>query len=264
MGKPRIFWPRWPEIALGTARSVYDPAPLRALLERLVDFDRLNSGELRLTIVATDVESGEAMVFDNRAGCRIRTDHLIASCGLMPEFPAVEIEGRLAGDGAFVANAPIGFALEGDDLEHDLTCILVDAFSSGGRRPATIEQAAGRSEELLFGNQTRKALKSLAREHGLRKSIRALESRLAAARGAADDGAPPARAPANGNATVRIVHLSHRPAPDESGHGRPFDFSRHALFERWDAGYRDMQEGLRLYGAGGAATSNGVSLSIWR
>lgn len=38
---------------------------MRARLADLVDFDRLNGGEIRLSIAATDVESGEPVIFDS-------------------------------------------------------------------------------------------------------------------------------------------------------------------------------------------------------
>ena len=36
--------------------ALYDLTPLRRTLERLVDFDRLNAGEVRFTVAAVDIE----------------------------------------------------------------------------------------------------------------------------------------------------------------------------------------------------------------
>ncbi len=57
-GRAGAFRPRTPEMMLRDVTSLYDLAPLRARLEDLIDFERLNSGELRVSVVATDVETG--------------------------------------------------------------------------------------------------------------------------------------------------------------------------------------------------------------
>jgi hypothetical protein len=68
-GVPGFFVPRIPPAFLapdGTsaALSVYDTSPLRATLEELVDFDRINSSErLRLSVGAVNVHSGNSNLF---------------------------------------------------------------------------------------------------------------------------------------------------------------------------------------------------------
>ena len=58
-GAPNFFVPRmppptvWPPAGPDKA-SYYDNAPLRATLERLVDFDRINGGEIRFSVGAVD------------------------------------------------------------------------------------------------------------------------------------------------------------------------------------------------------------------
>jgi NTE family protein len=66
-------------------RSFYDLAPTRERLTQLIDFDRLNGGEVRLTIAATDLENGDAVLFDSQRD-RIMLDHVLASCGFLPEL----------------------------------------------------------------------------------------------------------------------------------------------------------------------------------
>jgi NTE family protein len=58
---------------------------MKERLARLVDFGHLNSGETRTCIVATDIETGEPVIFDSRKQ-PIEMDHLLASCGFLPEF----------------------------------------------------------------------------------------------------------------------------------------------------------------------------------
>jgi NTE family protein len=71
---------------------------MRDRLKALVDFGRLNSGEMQVTVVATDIESGEPVLFDS-SRTSIEIDHLLASCGFLPEFAPKELNGRLIGDG---------------------------------------------------------------------------------------------------------------------------------------------------------------------
>ncbi len=46
------------------ATSWYDTSPLRSTLERLVDFDRINAGEMRFSVGAVNIRSGNFVYFD--------------------------------------------------------------------------------------------------------------------------------------------------------------------------------------------------------
>src|SRR5215471_9754907 len=62
-GAPNFFVPRlplamaWPAGTPDKA-SYYDTAPLKATLERLVDFDRINAGRMRFSVGAVNVGTG--------------------------------------------------------------------------------------------------------------------------------------------------------------------------------------------------------------
>src|SRR5262245_13197466 len=63
LGQPAFFVPRMPGPWLSatgarTATSYYDTQPLRETLARLVDFDLLNSGAVRFSVGAVNVQSG--------------------------------------------------------------------------------------------------------------------------------------------------------------------------------------------------------------
>lgn len=103
-GVPGHFQPRLP--GLGQMPSLYDLSPLRATLSRLLDFDLLNNGDVRVTMLATDMVSGRAVVIDNTETV-ITVDHVLASSGLAPEFAPVELDDRILGDGGLAANAPV-------------------------------------------------------------------------------------------------------------------------------------------------------------
>src|SRR5262245_11130301 len=69
-GAPNFFTPRMPPPALWPAdtpdkASYYDTAPVKATLERLVDFDRINAGHMRFSVGATNVATGNFAYFDS-------------------------------------------------------------------------------------------------------------------------------------------------------------------------------------------------------
>ena len=198
-----------------TFSSFYDLTPTVDYLRKVVDFDRLNSGEIRLTVAATDLETGDVVLFDSRRD-RIEMDHLLASCGFLPEFAPVEIGGRLLGDGGLAANAPIEPIL--DEVEgSDATVFVVDLFARDGARPTGLESALERKNALLFGNQTYYRL-DIYRRLWLRQN--------------------------RTQPLPTILHLSYRPVAGEAGPEMTFDFSQASSADRWTAGRLDMQEAL--------------------
>src|SRR5262249_17883040 len=87
-GAPNFFVPRvlpppmWP-VGTPAQASYYDSSPLRATLERLVDFDRINSGAMRFSVGAVNVGTGNFAYFDSTTD-RIRAEHVVASGSLPP------------------------------------------------------------------------------------------------------------------------------------------------------------------------------------
>jgi NTE family protein len=243
-GRIGVFQPRIPEMLTGNVTSLYDLAPFRGQLERFIDFDRVNGNDPRVTVVTTDVESGQAVVFDTGRGDRIGPDHLLATCGFLPDFPPVEIDGRLLGDGCLVANAPFEAALLDAEDGADLVCFAVDLYSPEGARPTTLEEAATRRWDLLFGNQSRERLECLEREYRLRSAL----GRMAARLGPEHRKDPELeRISKEGIArTLTLLHLSYRAPIHEAGPEKAFDFSRESLADRWETGFHDMAEAVRI------------------
>src|SRR4029078_4095477 len=120
-----------------------------------VDFGRLNSGEVRFSVATTDIETGELVIFDTSKGDNISIDHILASCGFLPEFAPVDVGGRLLGDGGLSANAPIE-AVAND--ASDKIIFLIHLFARDGERPRSCEDALARKNDILFGNQTMQRL----------------------------------------------------------------------------------------------------------
>jgi NTE family protein len=216
LGAPGHFTPRTWSGPFTSFQSLYDLAPMQRRLARLIDFERLNSGEIRVSIATTDIESGEPVVFDTQAGARISMEHLLASCGYLPEFAPVEIDGRLLGDGGFYANAPVDLLQGGGPGGRASGPIIVaDLFARDGERPASLEGALARRNDLFFGNQTLRPLRMLCHYEKLGP----------------------------------VLYLSYRASDEEAGPEKPFDLSRRSIARRWEAGMRDMQRGLELLAA---------------
>jgi NTE family protein len=240
LGRPGFFRPRLPGLAPEPAPSFYDFRPFRQRLEEFIDFGRLNGGAPRLTVVTTDIETGDAVVFDTGRGDRIAPEHLLATCGFLPDFPPIEIGGRLLGDGGLVANAPVHTVLLGKRT--DLLCFVLDLFARDSRRPRSLEAAAARQWDLILANQTHWNLEACRREYEFRTELGRLAARLPPDLRqdldiAALDGA---------TSTVRVLFLSYHAPPDEAGAERMYDFSRRTLMDRWEVGGLDMAEALRV------------------
>jgi len=244
LGHPRMFRPR---IALGPqigqAPALFDLQPLLERLPGFVDFDRLNGGETRVIVAATDVESGERVVFDTATGTRIGPRHVVASCALLPVFAPFELDGRLLADGGLSSNAPLDLVLDAAG-DRALDCILIELFARAGSRPRTLGAAISRATDLGFGNQTQRILEGRARERQLRLLIGSLAAQLPEAVLARAEVAA-VLADALPAASLTLTRIGYRGGLDEAGPGKLFDFSANTLTDRWAAGGDAMRQALR-------------------
>ncbi len=72
----------WPAETAGSV-SYYDVAPLKNTIERLVDFDCINSNRVRFSVGAVNVGTGNFTYFDNSMH-NITPAHVMASGALPP------------------------------------------------------------------------------------------------------------------------------------------------------------------------------------
>jgi len=240
IGAPGFFHPHLvnPFLApAGTAAaiSVYDTAPLRASLERLVDFDRLNDGSTRLTVGAVNVLTGNSVAFDSTQR-RIGPDHIMASGALPPGFPPVVIDGDPYWDGGLVTNTPLQFVLDEQQRE-DLLVFQIDLFNARGPVPRDLADVEDRIKDIRYSSRTRLNTDMLKRIHDSKKALRALIDRLP--ENLADDPVvKPLRRLAQEYATT-VVQLIYRQKPYEGG-TKDFEFSRQTMLEHWASGLADV------------------------
>src|SRR5438552_1818605 len=117
-GAPDFFLPRFPPPFLnpdGTieSTSLYDTSILKTTLERFVDFDRINQGEIRFSVGAVNVRTGNFIYFENTHQ-DIRPEHIMASGSLPPGFAATEIDGEFYWDGGLISNTPLQWVVDGE------------------------------------------------------------------------------------------------------------------------------------------------------
>jgi NTE family protein len=166
---PEEYWPPLPlvppwlaERLVGRWTNLLDTGPLKETLISRFKFDaeKLASSETALLIAATKVQTGERVLFSNRAVYdhkrdRARTDvyqgitreRILASCSIPLVYPWTEDKetDALYWDGALVANTPLGAALDlmGKDVNVPGEVIIVMMtpwVKSGETDPESIRQ----------------------------------------------------------------------------------------------------------------------------
>jgi NTE family protein len=243
-GAPSFFTPRFPppmpwDVARADAVSYYDVSPLKATLERLVDFDRINAGGTRLSVGAVNVRTGNFVCFDSAAH-RIAPAHILASGSLPPGFPATEIDGEYYWDGGIVSNTPLQWVLDSRP-RRDTLAFQVDLWPAQGELPRNLVDGDVRQKEIRFSSRSRAATDLYKYTQKLRIAFTTLLERLP------DElrGLPEvALLAAEANQKVcNIVHLIYR-AKSYEGTAKDYEFSRRTMEEHWLAGYRDAADSL--------------------
>jgi NTE family protein len=240
-GRPGFFSPHPPMTRLfgATPTSFYDTSGLKSTLERLVDFDRINAREIRFSVAAVNVRTGNFAYFDN-AEMDIRPEHVMASAALPPSFPAVEIDGEFYWDGGLVSNTPLQYVLEYVPRRSRLT-FQVDLFHARGRLPADLEEVGERAKDIRYSSRTRAATDMFRTTHDVRHNINSLWDQLPEA----IRKTPEAKFLYDFGCvtTMDIVELVYRP-PDPQGCSKDYEFSRTTMRTRWAQGLRDARTTL--------------------
>ena len=249
-GVPGFFTPRIPPAPLWPqgspqSQSYYDTAPLKKTLEHLVDFDRINDLQCRLSVGAVSVTTGNFKYFDNfefrKLGKKIGPEHIMASGALPPGFPSVEIEGEHFWDGGIASNTPLDYVLD-EGVNSDLLIFQVDLFSARGPLPISLLEAAEREKDIRFSSRTRMNTDKNKQIHNARKAVRDLIGKLPEHL-QHDPSAEFLREAAKEN-TVTVVHLIYRSKNYESS-SKDYDFSHIGMVEHWSAGERDVHLSMR-------------------
>lgn len=244
VGVPGMYLPRVPPAALlpdghPDALSVYNTTPLRATLERLVDFDRINGREMRFSVGAVNVNTGNSEYFDNEH-MKIGAEHVMASCALPPAFAPVEIDGGHYWDGGVVSNTPLWYVFDESPLLSGLI-VQLDLFSARGDLPQNIDQVMERHKDIMYSSKTRFNTARVAEQDALRQSLQRLLERLPPEFGSDPDVktlADSCRGP-----KIDIVHLINRRYSYTSS-TKDNDFSRATVAQHWETGLEDARRAI--------------------
>ena len=222
------------------ATSFYETKLLKATLEQLVDFDRINSGEMRFSVGAVNVRTGNFVYFDNTTR-EIRPEHVMASGSLPPGFPAIEIEGEHYWDGGLISNTPLQWVVDHGPRQ-DTLAFQVDLWSARGEFPGDLAEVATRQKEIQYSSRTRANTNQFKRMQKLRCALATLLENLPEDRKASEE-AQMLRSVAD-HKVYSIVHLIYRSKHYE-GNSKDYEFSRLTMEEHWRAGYHDAVRTLR-------------------
>jgi NTE family protein len=244
-GVPGFFQPRVPPPFLypngaPEALSYYDVAPLRATLEALVDFDRINADAMRFSVGAVNVRTGNFVYFDNTTH-QIYPEHVIASGSLPPGFPPTEIEGECYWDGGLVSNTPLDWVLESRP-GRDTLAFQIDLWSARGQYPRNLLEADTRQKEIRYSSRTRFATNQFKKKQILRRVAAKLLAKLPKEL----QQTPEAEMLAleADEKVYNLIQLIYRTKLYE-GNSKDYEFSRRTMEEHWRSGYNDAVRTLR-------------------
>ncbi len=245
---PRSAMP-WQYATDSNARiSYYDTTPLIDSLDKLVDFDLINTTKVRLSLGAVEVVSGNFAYFDNHSNSAsqeptvITAHHVAASGALPPGFPPVQIGDKYYWDGGLVSNTPFQWILDERKTTDDICVFQVDLFSASGRMPEDMSDVLAREKEIRFSSRTRFNTDEAKKKEKYKKALaRVLD--LVPAEFRNDKDFLFLNRPEDLGA-VTAVHLIYRRKNYET-HSMDNEFSRLTMEEHWKAGYDDVMNTLK-------------------
>ena len=243
-GAAGFFAPRFPAPWLhppGTveATSIYDTSGLKATLEQLIDFDRINASGMRFSIGAVNVRSGKFVYFDTTTHT-IGPEHIMASGALPPASPPSRSKASIIGTAAWSRTRRCS-----GSSTAILFAILWRSRSICGMRAASCRAPLRRCRPA----KRKSSIEPYPRRHRLFKYVQRLRRAMADLLEKLPEHCrhgPEAELlrPAGDHKVYNIVHLIYR-ARNYEGHSKDYEFSRASMQEHWRAGYHDAVRTLR-------------------
>ena len=194
-----------------------DINPLRQLIEREIDFERLaRLKSPRVFIAATEVETGRAEIF---AGKRLTAQAVMASACLPQLFQAPEIDGKQYWDGGYAANPALGPLVEQRETR-DILLVQINPLKRPGRATGAVD-IADRVGDLTFNASLIAQMRTIALINEL------------AARGVAGEGLQPVHMHRiDGGAALAELPPSSKVAPERATLEKLFELGQ-ASAQRW-------------------------------
>ena len=244
-GSPNFFTPRLPppfphSLSSPAGLSFYDVRPLKQMLERLVDFDRINAGATRFSVGAVNIKTGNFVYFDTTTH-QIGPAHIMASGSLPPGFPPTEIDGEFYWDGGLVSNTPLQWVMDARPRA-DTLAFQIDLWCARGELPRDLVHIEQRQKEIRFSSRTRAGTDQFRKMQALRRATAKLLTELP----------EPLRQMPEAELLKReadekvynIIQMIYH-AKKYEGTSMDYEFSRRTMEEHWKAGYNDAVRTLR-------------------
>ena len=140
-------------LALDRAGSLFDPQPLRELIDASLDLDRVRASPVRLLVVTSDLARREPRLFDNQSVTR---EVLMAAAAVPGAFPAVAVDGALLVDGGLTGRAPVLEALAAEPGVGRAVVVMSYAPDERGAPPTTMRRALEEAFEMGMIHQIRR------------------------------------------------------------------------------------------------------------
>jgi NTE family protein len=244
-GASNFFRPRIPPPIFMPAGNpgnlaFYDISPLKALLERLVDFDRINAQETRFSVGATNIRTGNLTYFDNMTH-KVGPAHVMASGSLPPGFPATEVDGEFYWDGGILSNTPLEWVLDARPRE-DTLAFQVDLWSARGELPRDMIEVDTRQKDIRYSSRTRAGTDQFRRMQALRRAAAKLLDEMP--KELRQSAEAELLAQEADHKVYNVIHLIYH-ARNYEGASKDYEFSRRTMEEHWKTGYSDMERTLR-------------------
>ena len=224
-----------------TATSFYNTDPLRATLEKLVDFKRLNDpGKIRFAVGAVNVATANFAYFDN-SNTEIAPEHIMASGALPPALPMIRIGSDYFWDGGLVSNTPLQHLLDNCRLKNMLV-FQVDLFSATGELPRDMPEVISRAKDIQYSSRTRAITDHFTQTHRLQQAL--LEALAAVPEADLTAAQRQQKVDLATLPQINILQLIYRQKAYE-GDAKDYEFSRLSMRDHWQAGYHDTRETLK-------------------
>ncbi len=214
--------------------GIYDTSPLKKTLLDMVEFDRINSNETRLSVGAVEIETGNFTYFDS-AKTTIMPEHIMASGALPEGFPPIKVDSQWYWDGGLVSNTPLQYVID-QQLEVNMCIFQIDLFAAQGQIPKTLLEVSQRVKDIRFSSRTRLNTdifnKTQLVRHALSKVLKHNPDLIV------DKDTKKLLEDWSNDVEVTIAHLIYRKKNYETA-SKDYDFSSLSINEHWQEGEKD-------------------------
>ena len=157
-GNSNAFFPLWLTPSFGFSYNspyLYDLSPLKATLEKFVDYSKLKDpSRPRLIITSTDIQNGKPSIFDSKYD-NFTSEHVLSSAGY-PFYGIswTKVGNRYLWDGTLLSNTPLREVIDASPV-CDKRVILANLFPRGQEDiPKNMMESWHRARDIMHTDKT--------------------------------------------------------------------------------------------------------------